>query len=602
MIHGSGDCAARVVKILLEQEWDCLAVPLPASFGLDLHEAIGHLPAISVVTQDEPYSEDQKRAASYVPVDPCQPVIAALRVALEERRPVRYIDLETASFQPYSIHLPDAYALHQLSLEKFAAAVTPLLPQLPEGQPTDRVEYMARRLRQLESEFERIAMVCSLVDFPWIRRAYLSPQGHPEPDETTETRIHSVSRRTLMFALGEFPFITAIHERNRALGGEPGKVLSIDGIRDLLFQARRHYQDKLKSRARKLPPHLFATYLRYVRNLCLIRHRLSPDLYTLIVAAQQLAGDQFALSLLQTANEYLLEEAPYPEIQMGIERARFSSAEKGASGGEIVQMKNRLPPPPLTWCNCQLRPDPPPKLHERWKIQWNPFGICTWPPEDEAIERFRTHVSAQATQLLGQDLARYEKFTTSMYDGLDIRETLRNWHKNQIYVKIIPPSQSPLDAVLMLFDSPADPRDYPYRTTLFAEHEEESTLASFSTNPHEDMVGPGIGVARYGGVMFLFPPRMIPEVWTNPDFDFATTLEERLLAATCYYAKSRHIALVSPGPPGPAWRGIAKKFKKKIIHIPLSRFSQSTVEQLRIFHILNGKQVRSYAAHFIRKA
>jgi hypothetical protein len=34
--------------------------------------------------------------------------------------------------------------------------------------------------------------------------------------------------------------------------------------------------------------------------------------------------------------------------------------------------------------------------------------------------------------------------------------------------------------------------------------------------------------------------------------------------------------------------------------VPLKRFSGQLLERLRIFHDLNGKQVRSYAADFIR--
>jgi hypothetical protein len=36
--------------------------------------------------------------------------------------------------------------------------------------------------------------------------------------------------------------------------------------------------------------------------------------------------------------------------------------------------------------------------------------------------------------------------------------------------------------------------------------------------------------------------------------------------------------------------------------VPLGQFSDSTIQQLRLLHVLNGKHVRSYAAHFIRKA
>jgi hypothetical protein len=68
------------------------------------------------------------------------------------------------------------------------------------------------------------------------------------------------------------------------------------------------------------------------------------------------------------------------------------------------------------------------------------------------------------------------------------------------------------------------------------------------------------------------------------------------------YSQCRHIAVLSVSPPGAGWRRLAKKYGKKLVHVPLNRFSQETIQQLRIVHVLNGKQVRSYAAHFIRKA
>jgi hypothetical protein len=154
----------------------------------------------------------------------------------------------------------------------------------------------------------------------------------------------------------------------------------------------------------------------------------------------------------------------------------------------------------------------------------------------------------------------------------------------------------------MLFDSPADPRDYPWRITWMAEHHDESTLALFATDYMQEIVGPGIGLASYGGALFLFPPRPIRDIWTDSAFDFTDTLEERLLAAGCTYAEERHVALLSDSPPGPGWRRLAKKYGKKLIHVPLGRFSQQTIQQLRLVHVLNGQEVRSFASHFIRKA
>ena len=124
-----------------------------------------------------------------------------------------------------------------------------------------------------------------------------------------------------------------------------------------------------------------------------------------------------------------------------------------------------------------------------------------------------------------------EKFTTSVRDGIDIRETLRNWHTGDLYVKVVPPSRGSIEVVVFLFDIPADPQIYVNRTTWYAEHAEESTLAFYATDPMKNLVGPGIAQAQYGGALFIFPPRPIPDVWSDRRLDFTDTLEERLLAA-----------------------------------------------------------------------
>ena len=90
-------------------------------------------------------------------------------------------------------------------------------------------------------------------------------------------------------------------------------------------------------------------------------------------------------------------------------------------------------------------------------MSWNPYSQCSWPPEDEHIESFTAHVRDQAKAIIGSDLARSEKFTTSVMDGLDIRETLRHWHTGDIYVKIIPPSRGTIEVVVFLFEQEPDP-------------------------------------------------------------------------------------------------------------------------------------------------
>jgi hypothetical protein len=568
--------------------------------------AIERLPVISVVAQADADPEDAAVGFSYVPIDPCQGVIAGLRLALGERIAREFIDIETPRFEAQNGIFPDPYALKRVSPEGFAAAVLPAIPPPePGSQHADRIVGMAARLRELETRYRSILLVCSLLDWPWIRDAYrrrLEP-GEAEPF-FAPIRSFGVDPQTLLFVLGELPFLTGLYERGRR-ELTPDDNLSVDGVKEMVLEARDRLRARLPKVAQRVTPQLLSVYFRYVRNLSLIERRLTPDLYSLVVAAKQTAGDDFALMLAETARDYPHaerdddgesppdESGDSPTLRMGIDRAEVP-------GWGMARMVSRLPGQALSWRSCELRPRPRERDRTLWKQRWNPFGMCSWPPEDDRIESFHRHVRDQAKAVLGADLARSEKFTTSVMDGIDIRETLRNWHTGDLYVKVIPPARGSIEVVVFLFDVPADPRLYTNRATWYAEHVEESTLAFYATDHMKNLIGPGIAQADYGGALFLFPPRSIPDLWTDPRLDFTDTLEERLLAGAFLHSRERHVAVVSPKPPLASWRRLARRFGRKIVHLPLKRFGGQLIDRLRRFHVLNGKVVRSYAADFIR--
>jgi hypothetical protein len=606
IIHGSGDFAVQVREELLRRPYDCVALPLPPSFQEDVEAAVDRLPAISVVVQVDAETGEAETEGepgfSYVPIDPCQGVIAALRTARGERIAREFIDLETPRFVSVTSAFPDPYALKRVSPERFAAAMLAALPPRPSGQVARRITWMAARLRELESQYRLILLVCSILDWPWIRDAYRRRLEPPAP-EVFFSPIQSfpVDPRTLIFALGELPYITALYERGRR-ELTPDDNLSVDGVKEMVLDARERLRAKHPRIAQRITPQLLSVYFRYIRNLSLMDRRLTPDLYTLIVAAQQTAGDDFALALAETAREYPLaglddsargDFDDHGSLRMGIDQAEVPIWGTGP-------MISRLPGQSLTWRTCELRPKPRREEQAEWRQKWDPFGMCSWPPEDERIESFHRHVRDQAKAIIGADLAHTEKFTTSVRDGIDIRETLRNWHTGDLYVKVMPPSRGSIEVVVFLFDVPADPQHYTNRTTWYAEHDEESTLAFYATEPMKNLVGPGIAQAEYGGALFVFPPRPIPDVWADPRLDFTDTLEERLLAAAFLHSRDRHVAVVSPKIPPATWRRLASRFGRKIVHLPLKRFSTQLIERLRTFHVLNGKAVRSYAADFIR--
>lgn len=609
IVHGSGDFAWEVRRFMLAHSFDCLAVPLPGSFQSSVENAILSLPVPSVVFQRDapefqtdwqPASDgheatDAEPSASFVPIDPCQSVIAAIRTAMGDRLPRYFVDLETSQYRPHTRTLPDAYALKKMPIEKFAAAVAPHITAPDDAQWRDRIRYMAWQLRQLSVEYKKILFVTSILDWPWIRQAFHDRDLIcPVNDVVAEPEHFQVNHDTYYFLLGELPFITGLYENARR-ELQDDEHLAIDGIKELLIASRDDYRDEFKNRARKITPKLLAQCLKYIRNLTLIDHRFSPQLSSIVLAAQQVAGDGYALHVLEKSKQFPFDSPlGLPEVRMSIDDAAFPN-------DEILNVVSRLPGPPIRLSRIELTPRPDDRQRRDWKQNWNPLSQCSWPPEDDLIESFRNSVFERALETMGADLAQSEKFTTSIKDGIDIRETVRHWYDGEIYVKIIPPNRGKLDCAVMLFDSPADPREYPWRTTWFAEHKNESTMAFFATDFAQQPIGPGICLASYGGSMFLYPPVGIADIWQDPRLDFATTLEETLLGAACLHSQFPHIALVSPSPPGQAWRQIAKKFKKKWVHLPLSRFSDSTIQQLRMVHVLNGKEVRSYAADFIRK-
>lgn len=562
--------------------------------------------------QPEDWSDDESAGpditASYVPIDPCQPVIAAIRTAIGEHIPRFFIDLEVESYEGYTQQAADPYSLKRVSIERFAAAMLPHIERPTEEQRCRRIAKMAYQLRQLSIDYQNILLVCDIHDWPWIRESYFQPDPNPPADESTEDPVvFGVREKTLYFLFGELPFITGLYEQARLDLGDDSE-LSIDGVKRLLIAARESYQRKLGTSARKITPLLLRQCLQYIRNLTLMERRLTPDLFTILSAAKQIGGDTYAYHVLQLARRY--EPRP-PHVEPTLDEVAESLLSESVKMGvgqielpthSIIGAVNRFAGAPIQWRHLELRPQRKPKRErDKWMKRWNAGYQCSYPPEDIRIEQFRATVFQRAKQILGTDASRSEKFTTSVMDGIDIRETLRHWYDGDIYVRLNPPVRSGMDAVVMLFDTPADPRSYAWRTTWFAEHKEESTLAFFATNFMDNPIGPGICAATYGGAMFLYPPRPIEEIWRYPLFDYTTTLEERLIAAACYYSQQRHVALLSPVAPGYSWRRIAKLYGKRLVHVPLGQFSDSTLQQLRLVHVLNGVEVRSYASEFIQR-
>jgi hypothetical protein len=593
VMHGSGMFAREISQQLLSVHCDCLAVALPPEFKETVEEGVDNLPRITLSCQVE-----IDGGMNYVPIDPSQSLIMGLRIAMQESIPRHFIGWSTESYEKRSFDFPDSFSLNKIPYEKFVSTLL-LTQKRPKhnSQHFWRTRWMAYQLHQLEIEYSNVVFICSILDWPWVKEAYDERLKFTSPCKNPGIPVlYSVDKQTLFFALTELPYVTYLYEKKRQ-ELRSGDNAPVDGVKEILLRARDLFVKKHKVRYHNLTSQTFQFLLQYIRNLTLMESRLLPDLYTLVNSAKQFGGDAFAIEVLEAAREYpynSLSEFP-KTISLGIDQALLNDKDS-----QPISMKNRLSEYHFEWRTLNIKPEANIKSQEKWEHHWDPHGQCSWPPEDEKIENLNIHVREQTKLLLSHDLARTEKFTSSVKDGIDIRDTLRHWYGGDIYVKEIPPSRGQVEIIVLLFDVEPEPQKYTWCQTWYAENNKESTLCFFATQYKGNLVGPGIGKAIYGGCMMIYPPRAIPDIWQDKRINFSDTLEERLLEAAFFHSREKHITVVSPCEPRLTWRRLAQRYSKKIIHIPLKRFSNQTIEKVRQFHVLNGKNIRSYAQRFIQ--
>ena len=190
-----------------------------------------------------------------------------------------------------------------------------------------------------------------------------------------------------------------------------------------------------------------------------------------------------------------------------------------------------------------------------------------------------------------------------MQEGLDIRETIRDWPSGRIYVKTERPLKGKVGSVVVIFDPDLAQKDdienFPWCVTWLGEHDQESDMAFYSTPAGEVMDGPGISRCQYGGFMLTYPPLRVYDIWKDPFFDLARNKPERLLMAALDYSLEKHVVHVSATPPSGWCQSIAARLGKKIIYLPIGTFSPVTLRKIRQFHVLDGHPVRKNAHHYI---
>jgi hypothetical protein len=314
------------------------------------------------------------------------------------------------------------------------------------------------------------------------------------------------------------------------------------------------------------------------------------------VAARGAANDNFAYELWERGSEYpwQSDDPGVPvlrlrgeDIYLDEKRIRFHR--------RIKSFRRRLVPVPG-------KRKPREKVPGEWKKSFRGDFICSYPPEDVLIEGYGRHLQKRAMEIKMEENARIVPFESSMLDGIDIRQTIREWSKGKIYVKESRPLRGKVGSVVVIFDPDSgsgEEERFPWMVTWLGEHSQESDMAFYSTPAGEVMDGPGISRCQYGGFMLTYPPMRVYDIWKDPFFDFARNKPEKLLLAAIDYSMEKHVVYVAADPPSGWCISMAAKTGKKIIYLPIGTFSPVTLKKLKEFHVLDGHHVRRYARQYI---
>jgi hypothetical protein len=198
-------------------------------------------------------------------------------------------------------------------------------------------------------------------------------------------------------------------------------------------------------------------WARYCRNLSLVENQLVGGLFQLTVGARSIIDDNFAWEMWEMANAY-----PAQKLESDLMTVKVSGEQMWLNTRRI-RLQRRLPRKKTRLRPIGLKGRKKEKHPGEWKATLNPNSICSYPPEDLVIENYGLFLKKKGKSILSEERSRTEPFTTSMLDGIDLRETLRNWHQKRIYVRSQQRVSGDVGAVVVVFDEDRDNR-YPYCT------------------------------------------------------------------------------------------------------------------------------------------
>ena len=639
VVPGRMEFAELVREEILRHKPRVVAVDLPVTLEAAYGRSVDRLPELSVIIYDD---EGEDRAV-YMPVEPCDPFVEALRSAREVGAEAVFLDPDVSDRVPLDDTYPDSYAVRRIGIEKYVESYR-VNPGPRSNELTVQAEGLAWKLQGTNPEASVLAVV-SLKLLDALLDAMERPQTQPlRKVRRKGVRVLNLHPECLAEVLTEMPFVQAVYDTRRegseAAEGEEaapagkaeaeevpvGETLApvvqdsrnvhgfsvIDAPKEdptdaairraargpldrqrlhlrLFTETQRRYESKTGESVAVWQRRLWA---RYTRNLAVLQNQLLGGLFELTVAARSIVDDNMGWELWEMAGAY-----PAQKVETDLMTVKLTGEQMWLNTRRI-QLRRRLPRKKARLRPTGLRGRKGEKRPGEWRHEWKGLSICSYPPEDLVIENYGLFLKKKGKSVLSEERSHSEPFTTSLLDGIDLRETLRHWHEKKIFVRSQQRVSGEVGAIVIIFDEDRDNR-YSYCLTWLGEHQNESDMAFYATDPFVNVVGPGIGRSEYGGLLLTLPSGRMFDVWQDPDYYFAESKPERLLLAALDYSLEKFVVYVAPSPPRSVFRSIAGRLGQKIIYIPIGQLSPVALKKVRVMHVLDGHDKRATAKDYI---
>jgi len=585
VIPGRLEFAIELRRAILRDKPRIVAVELPGSLEDAYLQALVRLPEMSVILYPDP--QDDERGI-YVPVEPCDPFTEAVRTGLEVDAEVIFIEPDSGDRPHLPDTYPDPYSIRHIGLEKYIEAYR-VYPQERNEEIAAHAAGMAWKLQGTDP-LASVFTVVSLNMLDPLLDAMEMPQESPSRPKPAEIRLLNPHPGCLAEITIEYPYLQDRYEQFR-LDMANAELVDRPKVQfDLLRDAEKEY---VKNTGEKVEYWQRRMMARFTRNLASIGNDLVAGVFDLTVAARSVVDDNYAYEVWQTANRYPVQK----DSSDLLETVNISGEEIWLNTKKL-RLRRRLPRPKQRLAPRGLKQRKKEQFEGEWARQTDGTAICSYPPEDLVIEDYGRFLKKKAKSMLSEERSRTEPFTTSILDGIDLRETIRNWHQRKIFVRQLDRVAGEVGAAVVVFDEDREDR-YQYLTTWLGEHQNESDMAFYSTYPFEHLVGPGIGRAEYGGFLMTLPPRRMFDVWSDADYDFAQNKPERLLLAALDYSVQRYVVYVAAKPPRSIFRSIAAHLNRRIVYIPIGALNPAKLKKLRVVHVLDSYERRNQAKEYL---